>query len=411
MSITIVIADDEPISRKSQEAFIRKEFPDLEIVGIACDGIELKKMLEEKEPDLAMIDIRMPGLTGLEAIELVSRHKGGTHFIINTAYSDFDYVKRALDLKVDGYLLKPAKRQEKIEVVRRLCTIVENERQQRKQAEMVQDALLLVNPVLGSELLGSIVSGTPDQKAFDTYLAVNGWQFGGGCIITFLCNASEKEGKPAQSDLQKLLDRALDGICHYLVSVTGDSIVLMLFEDFMPEDQEESWSEEIAELITQQLWLGEGTRYLYGVGGVRQSFSRMTESWEESKERLSRKSCEEQRENDGGDRTQEYVQRAEAFLQRHFREDISLTDCAEEVGISPYYLSHIMKDNTGSTFVERLTEIRMAEARRLCRETDLTIREMAQRCGYENVTYFCKVFKKITGSTIGEYRKGGSSNV
>lgn len=63
------------------------------------------------------MDIRMPGLSGIEVIELLQHKKCSTHFIISTAYSDFGYIKKALDLKTDGYLVKPSKREEKLEVI------------------------------------------------------------------------------------------------------------------------------------------------------------------------------------------------------------------------------------------------------------------------------------------------------
>ena len=114
MKYTMVIADDEPVVLKSTELFLKKEFPDIEIVGMAENGIKLKEMLEAYKPDMAIVDIRMPGLSGIEVIELLQHKKCSTHFIISTAYSDFDYIKKALDLKTDGYLVKPSKREEKL---------------------------------------------------------------------------------------------------------------------------------------------------------------------------------------------------------------------------------------------------------------------------------------------------------
>ena len=88
----MVIADDEPVVLKSEELFIKKEFPEIDIVGMAENGIELKQMLERLKPDMAMVDIHMPGLSGIEVIELLQHKNCSTRFIINTAYSDFDYV-------------------------------------------------------------------------------------------------------------------------------------------------------------------------------------------------------------------------------------------------------------------------------------------------------------------------------
>ena len=124
MKYTMVIAADESLVLRSQELLIRKEFPEIEIVGMAENGIELKQMVEQLKPDMAIVDVRMPGLTGIEVIELLQHRECRTHFVINTAYSDFDYVKKALDLKTDGYLLKPGKREENIETIRKLCKTV-----------------------------------------------------------------------------------------------------------------------------------------------------------------------------------------------------------------------------------------------------------------------------------------------
>ena len=69
MKFTMVIADDEMVTLKGEELFIKKEFPDITIVGMATNGIELKQMLEELRPDIAVVDIHMPGLSGMEVIE------------------------------------------------------------------------------------------------------------------------------------------------------------------------------------------------------------------------------------------------------------------------------------------------------------------------------------------------------
>ena len=98
MKYTMVIADDEPVVLKSTELFLKKEFPDIEIVGMAENGIKLKEMLEAYKPDMAIVDIRMPGLSGIEVIELLQHKKCSTHFIISTAYSDFGYIKKALNI-------------------------------------------------------------------------------------------------------------------------------------------------------------------------------------------------------------------------------------------------------------------------------------------------------------------------
>jgi two-component system response regulator YesN len=104
----IIIADDEHLIRLS----IRHNLEKLDIHGLriheATDGIELLRELERLQPDVAFVDIKMPLLSGLEAIDkgrLTSPH---TEFVILTGFSEFDYARKAIALRINEYLLKPA---------------------------------------------------------------------------------------------------------------------------------------------------------------------------------------------------------------------------------------------------------------------------------------------------------------
>ena len=101
----------------------------------------------------------------------------------------------------------------------------------------------------------------------------------------------------------------------------------------------------------------------------------------------------------------DYVEQAMQYIEDHFTEDFSLEYLAQYIGVSSSYLSRQIKVRKGKTFVECLTETRMRMATTLATETRMPIREIALRSGYQNVTYFCRVFKKYTGSTIGDLRE------
>lgn len=75
------------------------------------------------------------------------------------------------------------------------------------------------------------------------------------------------------------------------------------------------------------------------------------------------------------------------------------------VGISPFYLSRLLKQELNKTFVELLTEVRITEALKLLQDHSKTIREISKDVGYLNPNYFYKVFKKQTGMTVGEIRR------
>lgn len=99
------------------------------------------------------------------------------------------------------------------------------------------------------------------------------------------------------------------------------------------------------------------------------------------------------------------VQQVKQYVENHLRESITLDDAAAMAGFAPAYFSNIFKKQTGQTFTEYLTEVRLQEAKRLLRSTDFSIGEIAGMTGYPDDKYFRKLFKKIVGIKASEYRK------
>jgi len=403
---TMIIADDEAIARKSLELFIRKEFPDIEVIAAAADGVELVKLVEKQQPDIAIVDINMPGLTGIEAIELLHSKSVKTRFIIHTAYGEFEYVKKALDMKVDGYLLKPERREESIQTIRRLCGDIAAKASENQEKFKMQTLLHEVSPMLENEVLLSILTNRPETEKFQTLCRVKGMEFHLGCIVTLFDNV---QLKVSRKELCEIVRESLKTVCDYLISVTKTSVLLLLFlPPKIREEEKEAWLLDITKLIIFDLKEKTGADFSAGIGGVYDSFEKMGLSHEDSlrqlkniKEKVAAGSLTGENE----EKARIYVERAVSYIDRHFSQDISLEMVAGHSKLSPFYLSRLMKKEMGVTFVEYLTKVRMEEAKRLSLETALPIRDIAQRCGYSNDTYFCKVFKRYTNKTIGEYRR------
>lgn len=92
------------------------------------------------------------------------------------------------------------------------------------------------------------------------------------------------------------------------------------------------------------------------------------------------------------------------YISEHFTEDISIQLLADLTGITPNYASQLFKEETGTTFSNYLTNIRIQKASELLRDTDMAIFMVAGQVGYKDYFYFAKVFKKITGHTPSTYR-------
>ncbi|MDD2970893.1 MAG: response regulator [Lachnospiraceae bacterium] len=402
---SIVIADDESIARKSLELFLKKEFPDIQIIASVQDGIQLMEVVEKQEPDIAIVDINMPGISGIDAIELMNQKSIQTKFIINTAYSDFEYVKKALDMKVEGYLMKPWKHEESVETIRKVCVLIDREKSEIVEKNRIKSLLYTVAPVLKSEILLSIMTNKPKVDDFNAYCEVNNIVFSGGCIATLIDRKSTKRNR---TETESCINRVLEAFCSYLVSFTETSISIFIFiPGQIVEEEKERWVLDVIDLVVQHLKLETGIEYRIGIGSIYSEIDKMPFSYKESmdalKENANMYSDDKMVENEG--KSSIYIERASMYISKHYMEDISLASVAEHIRISPYYLSRLMKQTEGITFIEYLTEIRMKEAMRLAWETELPIKDIAVKCGYANDTYFCKVFKRQTGKTIGEYRR------
>ncbi|WP_411336482.1 helix-turn-helix domain-containing protein [Ruminococcus gauvreauii] len=93
-----------------------------------------------------------------------------------------------------------------------------------------------------------------------------------------------------------------------------------------------------------------------------------------------------------------------AYIHTHYCEKISLQSVADNFYISPYYLSHLLKDQRNISMMQYVIQLRISEAQMLLRDTDYSVRQIAKMTGYQNFNYFLNVFKKKTGTTPNAYR-------
>jgi DNA-binding NarL/FixJ family response regulator len=115
--IRVLIADDHPIMRDGIAVALESS-PDMEVVGQAADGAEAIVRFRELRPDVALIDLQMPGVDGLQAIHTISAEFPQARIIVLTSYPGDARVKRALTLGANAYMLKTATRDEILGAIR-----------------------------------------------------------------------------------------------------------------------------------------------------------------------------------------------------------------------------------------------------------------------------------------------------
>jgi DNA-binding NarL/FixJ family response regulator len=104
-TISIVIADDHPLFRKGVRQSIEED-PSMRIVGEASDGAAALQLIEEHMPDVAVLDIDMPGMRGLKVARMVQEKRLFVAVIILTIYKEGDMFNEAMDAGVRGYVMK-----------------------------------------------------------------------------------------------------------------------------------------------------------------------------------------------------------------------------------------------------------------------------------------------------------------
>lgn len=114
--VRVVLADDHAVVRKGIREFLEED-PTIRVVGEASDGVEALALIAREHPDVAVVDIQMPNLNGMEATRRVKKEFPQTRVLMLTAYDDDPYILAALQAGAKGYLLKTASSAELINAV------------------------------------------------------------------------------------------------------------------------------------------------------------------------------------------------------------------------------------------------------------------------------------------------------
>ncbi|GLY84413.1 response regulator [Actinoallomurus iriomotensis] len=105
MTVRVVLADDQPLVRTALQMVIT-DAPDLEVAGEAGTGAEAVELARDLDPDVVVMDIRMPGMDGIEATRQIAAGPSSAHVVVLTTFDDDDHVYGALRAGAAGFLVK-----------------------------------------------------------------------------------------------------------------------------------------------------------------------------------------------------------------------------------------------------------------------------------------------------------------
>jgi AmiR/NasT family two-component response regulator len=161
--LRILIADDEAVIRMGLRTMLREMGH--QVVGAAPDGMSAVSLAQRTQPDLVILDIKMPGLDGLAAAEAIIAERP-VPVLLLTAYSDRDLVEQAAALAVQGYLVKPIRQSDLAPAIEIALARFNEWQALRKEAANLQEALLTRDLVAQAKRLLMEQQSLVEEEAF-----------------------------------------------------------------------------------------------------------------------------------------------------------------------------------------------------------------------------------------------------
>ena len=527
----LLIVDDEQIVLDAISFVVKNNFSDIIVGGIAKSGREAIEKAEIIKPDIIFMDIKMPGIDGIQAIREIKENYKNAHFVINTAYEHFEYAKEALELGVVEYLLKPVNKHKIISILSSLKEKIEKERKKRSKALAFKEKFETVLPIVESQFIYSIIlnsdEGANHLEIYRDILEINS----GGYIITLAFDQEEAwenlydtiEEKLKSQQFYNAYREHMKRRCKCMISpfMLNRIVTFIPYSESVDEYSNRLEALDLVHRVYSELKGKTERKFYIGIGKTYDNLEGLYKSYEESlnamkysnsknvihitdveierqfiyeysfniekalldkislgntKEaveifedlyknlhqkykasledlkpsmiellvlihRIGLKFSVEESHRISGVKIIEkilkidnlealkrwcldeiilitndinlyrekkvcdLILRAKKYMDENYQKEIALENVSKEVNISPHYFSKLFKDELGTNFIDYLTQLRIAKAKELLKDTDMNMKEISYSIGYRNPNYFSRIFKKIAGVTPKEFKE------
>lgn len=424
----VLLVDDEIFTIRMLQTLIPWEKLGMTVAGYAQSGEEGYEKTIREHPDIIISDIRMPGMSGLEFLGKVRRFDERIKLILMSAYADFSYIKEGMKLGCSDYILKPVDENELEQVLGKVAAQIRGEQKRREtvaKSERQLDRFQLYRYMCtGKHRRMSGQEGLWQRQGMDGYVLFL-MQLDSSTIDEYDDSANMEMGQ--EGYITRLLEELLKkrGIENIVFDYEeGSWIILAQSREESREamageliegmreltgirtsvcfGERGSSMEELPELYEQvkdlskySFYVGEGEIFGYGYNCTRQDLEKVRQI-DESRSRKEEKPV-------GG--MPRMVREGMELVEKRYEENLSLDEICEEIAVSKNYFCYLFKRETKMSFWNYLTSVRLRHAKRLLEETDLKSYEIALKVGYDNPSYFSKLFKKYEGISPNEYRR------
>ncbi len=372
--IEVVIVDDEMLSRIGIQTLLDGA-RDVHIRQTFEDASEALSYLKGNPVDILLTDLEMTGMQGMDLIREVKAQHAGMGILILSCHNDFNYAREALEVGADGYLLKHELNGERLSG--EIRKIYEKKSRSRFQDESIQRR-------------------APREERESLIYRIG--------VIRFCQEENGLDRKMAAHFLEELLSGY--GAGTLFAPAAGDMFIVFQADQGLADcERQENFAavaaclkEDTERIMSQQIILG---------------VSREFERTEEIPERYK----EASRAADGAASSPEKylffyheepfdeLKAAMDFIRDHLEEGLSLAEIAKDSNMSVPSFCKKFKARTGKTLVQYVNEQKVEMVKTRLSDRSLSLAEIAEQTGFSNENYMVRVFKKVTGSTITDYRK------
>jgi two-component system response regulator YesN len=374
----ILIVDDEPLVLLTIKSLCRWEDFGIHIAGEAVNGMAALDFIRANPSiDIAIVDVDMPVMNGIEFAKALQRENISTALIFLSSYSNFEYVRSAFKSGACEYMLKSELDElSLLEVIKRLP----GNRIQRQETETREILIESRRRMFFDAILNN--TGTDINVLFnDSFFAVD-WPFYFLIIRPGDILLVHQRYESRLYDFQKTVT---DILKRFVPEKSGDCgfISYDQYYIFMKSAEELDLA---FEMFYKAAWTYIDTGFEKKSGGPVAGIDDFKSQFSLSLADFLPPS--------------RLVIRTRRYIREHYSDtDLNLADIAAYNGVSRNHLSFEFSRETGETISDSITRTRISEAKKLILQTSLKMYEIAEKTGYQNVETFTRAFKRITGKS------------
>lgn len=366
MQYTLGIVEDEYVIRTGLQYAMPWDDMGFQVVFASASGTDGMAKAIQYKPDCMLVDIRIPGMDGLEMITRLQEQGLDTIFVILSGYSDFKYAQKAISLKVFEYLLKPTSDEEIEETFFRIHQALD--RRYAQPSNMVEDELLR-NLCCCTNVMENTRLSTQYFRILHSH-----W------MVLWAASPLEQSERLEVLRLEtaegrfRCMGRFLDRGGEAFIFAGANTLIEDLKKEMSKTDLLTSAEWHFGTPISRPGLLFESYRSIQSPESTVEPNNIMPEM---------------------------ILQ----YLEENLEKNLTLGDVAAHFYMNGSYLSTYFKKKTGKNLFDALAELRILRAQALLKNSNMLVYEVSERAGYPNYRNFCKVFKRFLGVTPTEYRE------